>query len=117
MSSDLYNPPPYVELGSKVKQYRREANTLGSVMKMSVKRRHAYADAIEAAIREKHRKLHMKTTPKYDREYQYRPPSIDRLFKYNLPIRMVGDPPHNGTWLGRERMVYEHMMILSKSLK
>ena len=46
---------------------------------------------------------------------KFKPTPISRLFKYNKPIKMVGDPDWGGwssrdAWARRERVVYAHMM-------
>jgi hypothetical protein len=54
---------------------------------------------------------------------KFKPTPISRLFKYNMPIKMVGDPDWVGggpdwyvggqykqAWANREKAVYAHMM-------
>jgi hypothetical protein len=44
---------------------------------------------------------------------KFKPTPISRLFKYQKPIKMVGDPNWSGgrdAWANRERVVYAHMM-------
>jgi len=74
------------------------------------------ADAIEKAIRAKHRVLHMKPNPPTTHGW-YNPPSILRLLRYENPIKMSGDPDWDeghdrdgNRWEQRERTVYETMM-------
>ncbi len=107
---EKFGPPPYVDLGARVAKYRRAAAKAGGVKNMYPWDRHAYADAVEEAIRAKHRMLHMRPAPKEIGAYRYSPPPVSRLLRYENPIRMVGDPPHDGSWRGREKAVYEHMM-------
>jgi len=107
--------PEYPELGATVAKFRRQANGAGSVMAMMPWDRHAYADAIEKAIRAKHRMLHMKPTPKETGGW-YSPPSITRLLRYENPIPMQGDPVwmlsdvSGDWWAAREKAVYAAMM-------
>ncbi len=107
-AEEKYGPLPY-ELGATVAKFRREAAREGGVMAMTPWQRRAYADAIEKAIRAKHRTLHMKPTPKETGGW-YSPPSITRLLRYENPLPMRDDPPHDGTWEGREQKVYAAMM-------
>jgi hypothetical protein len=47
---------------------------------------------------------------------KFKPTPISRLFKYNMPIKMVGDPDwyaggrYKQAWANREKAVYAHMM-------
>lgn len=107
--------PEYPELGATVAKFRRQANGAGSVMAMMPWDRHAYADAIEKAIRAKHRTLHMKPNPPTTPGW-YKSPSIARLLRYERPIPMRGDPdwkPSDANadwWSAREKAVYAAMM-------
>ncbi len=40
----------------------------------------------------------------------FKPTPISRLRHYTSPLKMVGDPPHNGSWQSRERLVYDYEM-------
>lgn len=102
------NTPPYPDLGATVAKFRRKANQVGSIKEMLPADRRAYADAIEKAIRAKHRTLHMKPTPSVNAGW-YTPPSITRLLHYEYPLPMVGDPDHGRKWHRREE-VYAHEM-------
>jgi hypothetical protein len=86
-----YPGPPYPELGAGVAKWRRVANKAGSIAAMARADVVAYADAIEKAIRAKHRTLHMRPTPSPTGGW-YSPPTIARLFKCDNPIPMRGDP-------------------------
>ena len=105
--------PVYPDLGAGVAKYRRMAMQAGSVSAMDKTVRHAYADAIEKAIRAKHRTLHMRPSPPMTPGW-YRPPSIARLLRYENPIPMWGDPPwsrgKSNDWTEREKVVYAHAM-------
>jgi hypothetical protein len=101
--------PTYPDLGAGVAKFRRKAAQAGSVRDMTRADRHAYADAIEKAIRAKHRTLHMRPTPS-EAPGWYKPPSITRLLHYVNPIKMVGDPAWTGDWSGREQAVYAAAM-------
>jgi hypothetical protein len=102
--------PPYPDLGAGVLKYRRKARE--SIFNLTREERVAYADAIEKAIRAKHRILHMRPTPSSG------PPRIEltpisRLSKYETPLPMYGDPSWDGeehSWAAREKAVYAHMM-------
>ena len=113
--ADLANPP-YPDLGAGVAKYRRAAMKAGSIMAMAKAERHAYADAIEKAIRAKHRTLHMKPTPALTPRW-YKPPSITRLLRYETPIQMAGDPQWetkckrtDDKWAVRQKAVYAAAM-------
>ena|ERR1700732_2384999 len=49
---------------------------------------------------------------------KFKPTPISRLFKYNVPLKMVGDPNwYSGNiirhaWANREKAVYAHMMAM-----
>jgi hypothetical protein len=104
--------PVYPDLGAGVAKHRRIAAKAGSVMGMSREERHAYADAIEKAIRAKHRTLHMKPTPPLTGGW-YSKPSIARLLKWDNPVRMAGDPPwlpNGDAWASRQEAVYAAAM-------
>lgn len=107
--------PPYPDLGAGVAKWRKVANKAGSIAAMVRADVVAYADAIEKAIRAKHRTLHMRPTPSPSAGW-YSPPSISRLFKYTLPIPMRGDPPWKPSdvnadhWAAREKAVYAAAM-------
>ena len=108
--------PEYPELGATVAKFRRKAASAGSIKAMERADRVAYADAIEKAIRAKHRTLHMKPSPPTTPGW-YNPPSITRLLRYENPIPMAGDPiwdsghDLNGNrWQQREQVVYAFMM-------
>lgn len=111
--------PTYPDLGAGVAKYRRMAASAGSVMEMDKALRHAYADAIEKAIRAKHRTLHMKPAPPMTPGW-YKPPSITRLLRYTNPIPMKGDPPWDyetaggGEWERREQAVYGAAMAAKR---
>lgn len=121
----LESGPAYPDLGAGVAKFRRLAVKAGSVMDMPKAERHAYADAIEKAIRAKHRTLHTRPTPPTTPGW-YKPPSITRLLRYENPIKMQGDPmwlpdnarlrysnepnPNIDQWALREAAVYAHMM-------
>lgn len=83
--------PAYPDLGATVAKFRAKANHVGSISEMLPADRHAYADAIEKAIRARHRTLHMKPNPPTTPGW-YNPPSIARLLRYDKPIKMQGDP-------------------------
>jgi hypothetical protein len=83
--------PEYPELGAGVAKWRRVANKAGSIAAMTRADVEAYADAIEKAVRAKHRTLHMRPTPKETGGW-YSPPSIARLLRYENPLPMAGDP-------------------------
>ena len=108
--------PPYPDLGAGVAKYRRKAMKVGSVMAMSREDRHAYADAIEKAIRAKHRMLHMKPTPSVNAGW-YKSPSITRLLRYENPIPMVGDrwDGRGNAWANREKAVYAAAMVAKRA--
>jgi hypothetical protein len=114
--------PEYPELGATVAKFRRVANEVGSIRSMARADVVAYAEAIEKAIRAKHRTLHMRPTPLMNTP-KYSPPSITRLLHYDQPLKMVGDPdwipkckcPRYGKctcnhWAPREEAVYAAMM-------
>jgi hypothetical protein len=115
--------PIYPDLGAGVAKYRRKAAQAGSIKEMLPSDRHAYADAIEKAIRAKQRTMHMKPNPPTTPGW-YTPPSIMRLFKYDKPLPMAGDPDwkpdcnstcrHRGCqcdhWGARQVAVYEAAM-------
>jgi hypothetical protein len=101
--------PTYPELGAGVAKWRRVANKAGSIAAMARADVVAYADAIEKAIRAKHRTLHMRPTPSPSAGW-YSPPTVARLLRYENPIPMRGDPRHDGSWHGREKAVYEAAM-------
>lgn len=107
--------PVYPELGATVARYRRIAAFHGSIKEMPKADRRAYADAIEKAIRAKHRTLHMRPTPSMTPNW-YKPPSITRLLHYDNPLPMVGDPNHGRDW-NRRSEVYKHMMKLKRGKK
>ena len=105
-----WGPLPY-DLGAGVAKFRGRAAKAGSVMALAKAERHAYADAIEKAIRAKHRALHMRPTPATTvPKIQLTP--IARLFHYEKPIPMAGDPPwrRDGSWAEREKVLYAHAM-------
>lgn len=121
---DVLEPfgPMYPDLGAGVAKFRRKAAQAGSIREMSKADRRAYADAIEKAIRAKHRVLHMRPNPPTTPGW-YSPPSITRLLRYDKPIKMQGDPnwlvhckcPRYQTcycdpWGARQAAVYEHTM-------
>lgn len=101
--------PEYPDLGAGVAKFRRLAAKAGSVSAMPRAERHAYADAIEKAIRAKHRTLHMRPTPSAAPGW-YKPPSIARLLRYKNPLPMQGDPywktNDDDQWAAREAAVY-----------
>lgn len=105
----------YPDLGAGVAKWRRVASKAGSIREMSKADRHAYADAIEKAIRAKHRTLHMKPTPSMTPGW-YKPPSIARLFHYENPIPMKDDPHwkradvNADQWDARAKAVYAAAM-------
>lgn len=114
--------PLYPDLGAGVAKYRRKANELGSITALERAERHAYADAIEKAIRAKHRTLHMRPTPTTAAPKIELTP-ISRLFKLAKPIKMQGDPDWSSDchcrrsqicycdhWGSREQAVYAAMM-------
>lgn len=104
--------PIYPDLGAGVAKYRRKANAVGSISEMLPADRRAYAEAIERAIRAKHRTLHQRPTPPMTPGW-YVPPSITRLLRYENPLRMCGDPDWNSNgdaWGSRERAVYAAAM-------
>lgn len=107
--------PPYPDLGATVAKFRRKASQAGSIKEMLRADRVAYADAIEKAIRAKHRTLHMRPTPLATPGW-YNPPSITRLLRYKDPLPMVGDPPWRDDdqvgdkWRMREQAVYAAAM-------
>jgi hypothetical protein len=121
-AEEKYGPLPY-DLGAGVAKFRRKAAQAGSVTAMFPWDRHAYADAIEKAIRAKHRTLHTKPTTKETGGW-YSPPSITRLSRYENPIPMAGDPDwtpkcdclrHHrkckcDKWGAREQAVYAAMV-------
>src|SRR5258706_14980335 len=88
---DMHWYPEYPDLGATVAKFRRKANQAGGIKEMLPEDRRAYADAIEKAIRAKHRVLHMRPTPSMAPGW-HTPPSITRLFYYEKPIKMQGDP-------------------------
>lgn len=106
--------PEYPELGAGVAKFRRIAAKVGSVRAMARADVVAYADAIEKAIRAKHRTMHMRPTPSVTAKITA--PSIVRLFRYDNPIPMQGDPPWKPSnvnacqWAAREKAVYAHAM-------
>lgn len=86
-AEERYGPLPY-DLGAKVAKYRR----LGNVRPLTREERLAHAAEIEKAIRAKQRAMHMPPTPAMSIPAP-KTTSIARLFKYDPPIPMVGDPP------------------------
>lgn len=86
--------PPYPDLGAGVAKWRKVANKAGSIAAMARADVVAYADAIEKAIRAKHRTMHARPTPSLAPRW-HTPPPISRLFKYDRPHPMVGDPKWN----------------------
>lgn len=117
--------PCYPDLGAGVAKFRLVANKAGSIAAMARADVVAYADAIEKAIRAKHRTMHMRPTPSMAPKW-YSPPSITRLFECDNPMPMRGDPDWNTScgcgnlryyekhrcdkWALRERAVYAAMM-------
>ncbi len=108
--------PMYPDLGETVAKHRRKAAQAGSIRDMARADVVAYADAIEKAIRAKHRTLHMRPTPPTTPGW-YNPPSITRLLRYENPIQMVGDPAWDAEgdqwrnqWRNREIAVYAAAM-------
>ncbi len=103
--------PIYPDLGATVAKFRRRATYHGSIKDMPKSERHAYADAIEKAIRAKHRTLHMRPTPPTTLGW-YNPPSITRLLRYENPLPMIGDPPRAriSDWEGRAKVLYKATM-------
>jgi hypothetical protein len=104
--------PVYPDLGAGVAKWRRVAAKAGSVRDMARADVVAYADAIEKAIRAKHRTLHMRPTPSTSPGW-YTPPSITRLLRYENPMPMRGDPGFRrggDEWAARQTVVYAHMM-------
>jgi hypothetical protein len=107
--------PLYPDLGAGVAKYRRLAAKAGSIKEMARADRVAYAEAVEKAIRAKHRTMHMRPTPAATPGW-YTPPSITRLLRYENPIPMQGDPDWRrgdqgaGPWSRRERAVYAAAM-------
>jgi hypothetical protein len=117
--------PPYPDLGAGVAKWRKVAAKAGSIAAMDRADVVAYADAIEKAIRAKHRTMHMRPTPSPTAGW-YSPPSISRLFKCDNPMPMRGDPDWNtncgcgplryyekhscNKWALREQAVYAAMM-------
>lgn len=75
--------PFYPDLGATVAEFRRKANLVGSIKEMLPNDRRAYADAIEKAIRAKHRTLHMRPTPS---ENNPEPLGIKRLAMLNTQL-------------------------------
>jgi hypothetical protein len=108
--------PVYPDLGATVAKFRRRAAYHGSIMGMPKSERHAYADAVEKAIRAKHRVLHVRPSPPTTPGW-YNPPSVTRLLRYEHPIKMQGDPDWDpghdrdgDRWHLRERAVYAAAM-------
>lgn len=104
--------PSYPDLGATVAKFRRKAAAAGSIREMARADVVAYADAIEKAIRAKHRTLHMKPNPPTTPGW-YNPPSITRLLHYENPIPMQGDPSWNrdgNQWANREEAIYTAAM-------
>lgn len=120
MSVPVLEPfgPLYPDLGAGVAKFRRKANQVGSIREMLRADRVAYADAIEKAIRAKHRTLHMRPTPSVNGGW-YSPPSVTRLLRYENPLPMRGDPSWDtgdkDKWGKRERAVYEAMMTAKRN--
>lgn len=112
--------PVYPDLGAGVAKFRRLATKAGSIRDMAKAERHAYADAIEKAIRAKHRTLHMRPTPAVNGGW-YSPPSVARLLRYQNPPRgMAGEPDwdrnaHN-QWDERSQAVYAATMEAKRAL-
>jgi hypothetical protein len=112
--------PEYPNLGATVAKFRpKVANSIYDIPR---EERVAYANAIEEAIRAKHRRLHMKPNPPTTPGW-YTPPPVTRLLKYDKPIKMQGDPNwipkcdcrRYGTcecdhWEPRQRAVYAAAM-------
>ena len=115
--------PTYPDLGQTVAKFRRKAAAAGSIREMERADRVAYADAIEKAIRAKHRTLHMKPTPPMTPGW-YNPPSITRLLRWEHPVQMAGDPQWDKghdrdgcRWELREKAVYVAAMRAKGNLQ
>ena len=112
--------PKYPYLGTGVAKFRRKS--LASIYDLSREERIAYADAIEKAIRAKHRAMHTKPTPSMTPNW-YHPPTIARLLRYENPIPMQGDPDwrsgnqREDKWQRREMAVYAQAMELKHGRK
>ncbi len=111
--------PEYPELGAGVAKFRRIAAKAGSVMAMFPWERRAYADAIEKAIRAKHRTLHMRPTPSESAGW-CAPPSIARLFRFkNPPQGLAGEPKWDrnayNPWGARSEALYAAAMELKNA--
>jgi hypothetical protein len=93
--------PEYPDLGAKVAKLRHGTD------------RKAHGEAVLEAMRDKHRRLHMRPTPPMTPGW-YRPPSITRLLRYESPLPMKGDPAWHkqkgNRWEARQQAVYEAMM-------
>jgi hypothetical protein len=112
--------PLYPNLGAGVAKFRRLATKAGSVRDMAKADRHAYADAIEKAIRAKHRTLHMKPNPPTTPGW-YTSPSITRLFRFEEPPHgLFGEPGWKGDkydkWQKRCEAVYAAAMEEKRTL-
>jgi hypothetical protein len=121
MTVPVYQGPPYPDLGANVAKWRRVAAKAGSIAAMARADRRAYAEAIFKAIRAKHRAMHMRATPSPSAGW-HTPPAISRLFKYDRPLPMRGDPawtPKDGgcPWAARERAVYAAAMEAKRALQ
>lgn len=107
--------PAYPNLGATVAKFRRKAAQAGSIGEMLKADRHAYADAVEKAIRAKQRVMHMKPNPPTTPGW-YTPPTITRLLRHDSPPRgMVGEPEwkrkHDASdWQRRAEAVYAAAM-------
>lgn len=111
--------PPYPDLGAGVAKFRRLAEKAGSIRDMARADVVAYADAIEKAIRAKHRTLHMRPAPPMTPGW-YEPPSVARLLRYKNPIPMTGDPLWKPSdvnadhWSARAKAVYAAAMAAKR---